>query len=470
MRHLVKLALRGAGAECGNLDAEAFDFCSKTEREDAVKGLGGGVGGDVRNGLKAGRGGDDENPSAAARDHGRNEESRDADDGFAVDAHLAQFLLFGTLVKTAVVAQAGVVDEDFDGDTSGSKLIVNRVGRAGIVQIGRDYTYFRARAAQLGGKRFKPVASARGQNKIRAVAGQLPRQRRANARAGSCDQRPLALELRNLCHGFILLGGRGLAALAACLGVQLHAQLPGGAQRAQSHVFIGRVQPHVGCAVASPAAGNGQEDIGSLGNELRLLLGRQHQVAIALLYRCERGKNAAAHAEVHRSHVRAFLGALKAQRQPFEILRGHWVGLRNHLLACGVALSSTMLPMAYFLFKTEPDVYSFDDFLRDQETVWDGVTNPTAVKHLREMKPGTKWIFYHTGDERTAVGTGAVVSVDATDPKVPIVRVKVGKRLKTPKTLAAIKAENIFAGSPLVVIGRLSVVPLTAEQWEWFAK
>ncbi len=62
--------------------------------------------------------------------------------------------------------------------------------------------------------------------------------------------------------------------------------------------------------------------------------------------------------------------------------------------------------MSYFLFKSEPDVYSFDDLLRDGETVWDGVTNPTAVKHLREMKPGTKWIFYHTGDERTAVGTG----------------------------------------------------------------
>lgn len=123
--------------------------------------------------------------------------------------------------------------------------------------------------------------------------------------------------------------------------------------------------------------------------------------------------------------------------------------------------------MAYFLFKTEPDVYSFDDFLRDGETIWDGVANPTAVKHLREMKAGTKWIFYHTGDERTAVGTGSVLSVDATDPKVPVVRVKVGKRLKTPKTLAAIKAEKLFAGSPLVVIGRLSVVPLTAEQWEW---
>jgi predicted RNA-binding protein with PUA-like domain len=124
--------------------------------------------------------------------------------------------------------------------------------------------------------------------------------------------------------------------------------------------------------------------------------------------------------------------------------------------------------MSHFLFKTEPDVYSFDDFLRDQETVWDGVSNPTAVKYLREMKAGTKWVFYHTGDERTAVGTGSVVSVDATDPKVPIVKVKVGKRLKQPKTLAAIKAEPLFAGSPLVVIGRLSVVPLTEEQWEWF--
>jgi predicted RNA-binding protein with PUA-like domain len=124
--------------------------------------------------------------------------------------------------------------------------------------------------------------------------------------------------------------------------------------------------------------------------------------------------------------------------------------------------------MPCFLFKTEPGVYSFDDFLRDQETIWDGVTNPSAVKHLREMKPGAKWIFYHTGDERTAVGTGTVVSVDAADPKVPIVKVKVGMRLKNPKTLAAIKAQKLFADSPLVKIGRLSVVPLTEEQWDWF--
>ena len=133
-----------------------------------------------------------------------------------------------------------------------------------------------------------------------------------------------------------------------------------------------------------------------------------------------------------------------------------------------VAPSSTMEPMSYFLFKSEPDVYSFDDFLRDKETVWDGVTNTTAVMHLRQMKAGAKWIFYHTGEERTAVGTGTVTSVDPTDPKVPVVQVKVGKRLKTPKTLAEIKAEKLFAGSPLLVIGRLSVVPLTKEQWDWF--
>ncbi len=124
--------------------------------------------------------------------------------------------------------------------------------------------------------------------------------------------------------------------------------------------------------------------------------------------------------------------------------------------------------MAYFLFKSEPAAYSFADFLGDKETVWDGVTNPTAVKHLREMKKGTKWIFYHTGDERCAVGTGTVTGVDATNPKVPIVRVKAGKRLKAPKTLEMIKGAALFRDSPLVKIGRLSVVPHTEAQWEWF--
>jgi predicted RNA-binding protein with PUA-like domain len=129
-----------------------------------------------------------------------------------------------------------------------------------------------------------------------------------------------------------------------------------------------------------------------------------------------------------------------------------------------------MIGMSYYLFKSEPESYSFDDFLRDKETVWDGVKNPVALRHLRELEKGTKWIFYHTGDERTAVGTGTVVSVDAQEPSKPVVKVKVGERLKTPKTLAAIKAEKLFADSALVKIGRLSVVPLTEKQWEWFLK
>ena len=89
-----------------------------------------------------------------------------------------------------------------------------------------------------------------------------------------------------------------------------------------------------------------------------------------------------------------------------------------------------------YLLKTEPDVYSFADLERDKETIWDGVTNPTAVKNLREMPKGEDLIIYHTGDERTAVGTAKVVSVDATNPKVPLVRIKAGKPVKQPKTLA----------------------------------
>jgi len=107
------------------------------------------------------------------------------------------------------------------------------------------------------------------------------------------------------------------------------------------------------------------------------------------------------------------------------------------------------------------------DLERDGETIWDGVTNPAAVKFLRGMKPGEKLVIYHTGDERTAVGTAKVVSVDASDPKVPQVRIKAGKKVKTPRTLADIKANKLFADSPLVSQGRLSVVPLTGEQYDW---
>jgi predicted RNA-binding protein with PUA-like domain len=117
-----------------------------------------------------------------------------------------------------------------------------------------------------------------------------------------------------------------------------------------------------------------------------------------------------------------------------------------------------------FLLKTEPSVYSFSDLQRDGQTVWDGVTNPVAVKHLREMKPGDALVIYHTGDEKSAVGTASVVSVDTKDPKTPLVTIKAGKAIAKPLTLAVIKGKAIFADSPLVRQGRLSVVPLTEGQ------
>jgi predicted RNA-binding protein with PUA-like domain len=123
-----------------------------------------------------------------------------------------------------------------------------------------------------------------------------------------------------------------------------------------------------------------------------------------------------------------------------------------------------------YLLKSEPDAYSFEDLQCDGETVWDGVTNPVAVKHLREMKPGDKLVIYHTGDARQAVGTATVTSVDASDPKTPGVRIKAGKAIKSPHTLADIKSHKLFAESPLVRQGRLSVVPLTNEQYEWLTR
>ena len=119
-----------------------------------------------------------------------------------------------------------------------------------------------------------------------------------------------------------------------------------------------------------------------------------------------------------------------------------------------------------YLLKTEPTVYSFSNLQRDGKTVWDGVTNPVAVKHLREMKPGDELVIYHTGDEKSAVGTASVVSVDAKDPKTPLVTIKAGKAIAKPLTLAEIKSKASFADSPLVRQGRLSVVPLTDGQYQ----
>lgn len=117
-----------------------------------------------------------------------------------------------------------------------------------------------------------------------------------------------------------------------------------------------------------------------------------------------------------------------------------------------------------YLLKTEPSTYSFADLQREKQTIWDGVTNPAAVKNLREMKKGEELVIYHTGDEKRTVGTATVLAVDATDPKKPLVKIKAGKALAHPKTLGELKADRRFSDSPLVRQSRLSVVPLTEAQ------
>jgi predicted RNA-binding protein with PUA-like domain len=124
-----------------------------------------------------------------------------------------------------------------------------------------------------------------------------------------------------------------------------------------------------------------------------------------------------------------------------------------------------------WLLKTEPSTYSYSDLEREGRAVWDGVTNPVALKNLRAMKAGDEALIYHTGDEKAAVGRARVVSAAYADPKkadprLVVVDLEPLGRLPAPVTLAEMKATAAFAGSPLVRQGRLSVVPLTAAQWK----
>jgi predicted RNA-binding protein with PUA-like domain len=120
--------------------------------------------------------------------------------------------------------------------------------------------------------------------------------------------------------------------------------------------------------------------------------------------------------------------------------------------------------MSDYLLKTEPTAYSFADLQRDGVTEWDGVSNPTALRNLREMQSGSRLIIYETGEGKIAVGTATVVSVDASDPKKPVVKIKAGKALAKPVSLAQMKANPVFVDSPIVRQGRLSVVPLSKAQ------
>jgi predicted RNA-binding protein with PUA-like domain len=126
-----------------------------------------------------------------------------------------------------------------------------------------------------------------------------------------------------------------------------------------------------------------------------------------------------------------------------------------------------------YLLKSEPDVYSFDDLLRDGETTWDGIKNNQALITLRNMKKGEMCILYHSNEGKAAVGTAKVVSVKLAPPvppskmTTPIVRIKAGKRLKREKSLAEIREAPVFKDSLLFRQFRLSVVPLTDEQYDW---
>jgi predicted RNA-binding protein with PUA-like domain len=134
-----------------------------------------------------------------------------------------------------------------------------------------------------------------------------------------------------------------------------------------------------------------------------------------------------------------------------------------------MATSSGVEPAAAWLLKTEPGSYSFADLVRERTAVWDGVTNPVALRNMRSMRAGDRVVIYHTGDEKSAVGLGKVARTAYPDPKrgddrLVVVEIEAGAPLPRPVTLAELKAERAFAGSPLARQGRLSVVPLTRLQ------
>ena len=127
--------------------------------------------------------------------------------------------------------------------------------------------------------------------------------------------------------------------------------------------------------------------------------------------------------------------------------------------------------MAHWLLKTEPGDYSFADLMRDKRTVWTGVSNPVALKNIRQMRDGDLAFIYHTGDEKQIVGIAEVASDPYPDPKAKderlvVVDLKAKHSLKTPVTLAQVKADARFKEFALVRISRLSVMPVTDSLWK----
>jgi predicted RNA-binding protein with PUA-like domain len=125
----------------------------------------------------------------------------------------------------------------------------------------------------------------------------------------------------------------------------------------------------------------------------------------------------------------------------------------------------------YWILKTDADTYAFDQLVRDRRTVWDGVSNALALKHIRSMAKGDQLFIYHSGDDKALVGLARVVSdpypdPKAKDPKLYVVDVEAGERLPRRVTLAEVKADAAFADLGLVRMSRLSVIPVPAEQWK----
>lgn len=126
--------------------------------------------------------------------------------------------------------------------------------------------------------------------------------------------------------------------------------------------------------------------------------------------------------------------------------------------------------MAYWLLKTEPSTYSWDDLVRDKKATWDGVANAAALINIRTMKKGDLAIIYHTGDERSAIGIAEITSAPYADPKgdnekMAVIDLKPKKKLPRPVTLQEFKSDKAFAGWDLLRIGRLSVVSVPEKMW-----
>ena len=129
------------------------------------------------------------------------------------------------------------------------------------------------------------------------------------------------------------------------------------------------------------------------------------------------------------------------------------------------------MPQNHWLFKEEPTSYSYDALVKDRKTTWSGVKNPLAQKHLRSVKKGDSIFYYHTGNEKAVVGIARAVTDAYADPKdktgkASVVDVVPEAKLERAVTLAEIKADRKFATFPLTRLPRLSVMPVSVEEWE----